>query len=121
MAKKILIVDDEPDMLAVATFRLKKNGYDVITATDGRQAIESIKKDMPDLILLDLRIPLISGYDICRRVKSNDKLKHIYIILFTASATTNLSCKAGELVADDYIIKPFDADILLEKIRKLIG
>jgi DNA-binding response OmpR family regulator len=120
MAKKILIVDDEPDILKVVIFRLKKSGYEVLSAVNGEEAIELIKANVPDLIFLDLRLPLLSGAEVCKQLKSNEKLKHIPIILFTASADTVKDILA-KTKADDYIIKPFEPEVLLEKIRKFIG
>jgi CheY-like chemotaxis protein len=121
MAKKILFVDDEPDLLTVATFRLKKSGYEVSTAVNGQEALDFVAQNPPDLILLDLRLPLVSGYEVCQRIKADEKLKKIPVILFTASATRDLSEKAKELGADDYLIKPFEAEVLLEKVKKFLG
>ena len=121
MAKKILIVDDEPDMLSVASFRLHKSGYEILSATDGEAALKSIDCYMPDLILLDLKLPLVSGYDICRHIKSSPKLKKIPVIIFTASVGIDLEEKMKELKADDYLVKPFNAEIMLKKVEKFIG
>ncbi len=120
MAKKILIVDDEIDLLRVTAFRLKNFGYDVLTAANGQEALELIEKDQPDLILLDLRIPLISGYEVCKKIKSDNKLKAIPVIIFTASAVGDLTEKMLDIGADDFIVKPFEPQELLEKIKKLI-
>jgi len=121
MPKKILIVDDEPDLLEVAAFRLKKSGYEVLSAADGRQALDIVKNDKPDLVLLDLRLPVIDGYDVCRRIKADDRFKNIHVILFTASAAGPASDKIGQTGADDCIIKPFESEELLKKVKKLIG
>ncbi len=88
MSKKILIVDDEPDLVRVTSFRLKKMGYNVIVGTDGNQALSLIESERPDLVLLDLRLPEIDGLEACRRVKADPKLKDIPIILFTASISS---------------------------------
>ncbi|MDD1777293.1 MAG: response regulator [Candidatus Helarchaeota archaeon] len=119
MAKKILVVDDEPDLLKVVTFRLKKIGYDIIEATDGQKAIALIQEHRPDLILLDLRLPVIDGWEVCRRVKSDDQLKHIPIVLLTASAHNLEMTK--ELKAEDFLVKPFEPEELLAIIKKYIG
>lgn len=120
MPKRILIVDDEPDILRVVIFRLKKSGYEVLTAVNGQEALDLIQKEPLDLIILDLRLPLISGLEVCKQIKSNDKLKHIPVILFTAS-TNCVKEKAIEVCADDYLIKPFEPEIFLQKVKKLIG
>ena len=119
MAKKILFVDDEPDVLTAVTFRLTKSGYNVITATDGEKAVSAIRTERPDLVLLDMRLPGINGMEVCRVIRSDPALKNIPIILFTASA----SCIAEDCAkcgADDYILKPFDSKELLEKIYKYL-
>ena len=92
--KTILIVDDEPDILRLTSLRLKKLSFEVITAVDGREAICVIKSKKPDLILLDLALPLLTGDEVCRKIKNNEKLKHIPIILFTASSATMTAEKA---------------------------
>lgn len=120
MAKKVLVVDDEPDLLKVAVFRLKKTGYTILTAVDGQQALDYIQKETPDLILLDLLLPVIDGCEVCRRIKEDDTLKHIPVILFTASAI-DVQEKAKEAGADDYIVKPFAPDELLKKVENFIG
>ncbi|RKY41142.1 MAG: hypothetical protein DRP85_07075 [Candidatus Makaraimicrobium thalassicum] len=121
MAKKILVADDEIDILTVIAFRLESLGYEVLTAVNGKEALDSIQKQTPDLILLDLRMPVMDGYEVCRRLKSDEKLKHIPVILLTASVVSEMVQKTRELEADDYVIKPFIAEELAEKIRKSIG
>ncbi len=122
MAKKILIVDDEPDILDLATVRLKKLGYEILEAVDAEGALAILQKDTCDLILLDLLLPRLQGDELCKKLKSDDKFKHIPIILFTASATrTSLPEKIKEMGADDCIMKPFEPEELLGKIKKFIG
>ncbi|MFH1355232.1 MAG: response regulator [Candidatus Omnitrophota bacterium] len=121
MARKILIVDDEPDLLKVATFRLKKAGYEIINAVNGKEAIELTQQNMPDLILLDLILPSIRGDEVCRQLKNNDKLQHIPVLLFTASTMDDLSAKVKEVGADGYLTKPFELEDLLSKVKRLIG
>ena len=120
MAKKVLIVDDEPDILRAAKVRLISFGYEVITAGDGNNIVNIVQKDMPDLILLDLRLPRMDGDKICAMLKTDDRFKHIPIILFTASVV-HAPMKADKLGVDDLIIKPFEPDVLLYKIKKIIG
>lgn len=121
MAKKIMIVDDEPDLVAVTSFRLKKHGYNILTASNGQEALDMIKKESPDLVLLDLRLPLISGQDVCKKIKSDPELKNIAVIIFTASASIDIIEKAKTLGADDHLIKPFDSEQLLSTVKKFIG
>ena len=121
MAKKILVVDDEPDILKVVVFRLEKAGYEVFSAVNGQEALDSIDKIHPDLIVLDLIVPIIDGYEICRRIKADENLKKIPVILLTASITGGLPEKAKMLKAEDYLAKPFEPEVLLQKIKKFIG
>lgn len=120
MPKKILVVDDEVDILKVVTFRLRKSGYEILTAVDGREGLELIRNERPDLILLDLRLPVIDGYEVCRQVKADEELKNIPVILLTASSAAKIIERTKEFKADDYIIKPFNPTELLEKVKKLI-
>lgn len=119
--KKILVVDDEPDILKVVSFRLKKAGYEILTAKDGKAALDLIAVNKPDLILLDLRMPVVSGEEVCATLKTSAELKTIPIILLTASSGGKITDKAKELKADDCMVKPFEAEVLLEKVQKLIG
>jgi len=118
--KKVLIADDETDILKVVSFRLKKAGYEVFEASNGQIAIDLISQNKPDLILLDLRMPIMDGYEVCAKIKNDETLKNIPIILLTASSS-KIAEKKNELKAEDCMIKPFNPDELLEKVRKLIG
>ncbi len=121
MAKKILVVDDEPDILKIITFRLKNEGYEVIAAKNGQEALDLVNREMPDLVLLDLRLPVISGYKVCEILKADKNLKQIPIVFLTASVIKgNIAKKAKEFKADGYLIKPFDPIKLLETVKRLI-
>lgn len=119
MGKKILIVDDEPDLLRVTCFRLEKSGYQVISAVNGQQALELVEKESPDLVLLDVKLPFMEGPDVCLRIKKNEKIKHIPVILFTAS-TQGIDERVKTCGAQGYIFKPFSAEELLKKIKEFI-
>lgn len=121
MSKRILIVDDEPDVLKLAAFRLKRWGYEILTASDGQIGLEVIQNEKPDLVLLDLRLPNMDGVDVCKKVKNDEALKHIPIILFTATADIAVAETAKEVGADGYIVKPFEPEQLLEKIKSIAG
>jgi len=118
MAKKILIVDDEPDILRATKVRLMSFGYEVITANDGKECMALLQTDTPDMILLDLRLPFMNGDEICLKIKSDEKLKDIPVIIFTASSDVTTSNKVKESGADGYLIKPFDPGDLLQIIKK---
>ena len=120
MAKKILIVDDEPDILRAAKIRLISFGYEVTTASDGNDIVNLVQRDAPDLILLDLRLPRMDGDKICVILKTDDKFKHIPVIIFTASSDPTTSKKVKDSGATGYLIKPFDTAELLKTIKKFL-
>ena len=119
--KKILLVDDEKDLVETVSFRLKAFGYEVIPAYDGKEALEKAKKEKPDLIILDLMLPKIDGYKVCRMLKFDEKYKNIPVIMFTARAQESDKELGLQVGADEYITKPFDAKVLLEKIKDLLN
>lgn len=119
MSKKILVIDDEPDILKELSFILRKYGFTVSTGINGQEAIDLAEEFKPDLIILDVFMPCVSGSEAGRAIKQRDDLKHIPIILLTASID-NIEEKRIECMADDYIFKPFDYQELLKKIDKLI-
>ena len=118
MAKKILVVDDEPDILKVVLYRIKSYGYDVITATDGEEALEKVRGENPDLILLDLRLPGVSGREICERIKNDEEYKHIPVVFLTASEPAGFKEKCKGWGASSYIAKPFDSNELMDVIEQ---
>ncbi|MFA6358234.1 MAG: response regulator [Candidatus Omnitrophota bacterium] len=118
--KKILVVDDELDLVVMLSMRLEANEYQVSTAFDGQDALDKARTEKPDLIILDLMLPKIDGYKVCRMLKFDEKYKYIPIILFTAR-TQESDIKLGQEVgADAYLTKPFEPQVLLEKIKELI-
>lgn len=120
MTNKILLIEDELDLVEVTKMRLEKSGYEVINALSGEEAFTFLQKDIPDLILLDLLLPGIRGEEICKKLKCDDRLKTIPVILFTASAS-DVEKLTKEICADDYIMKPFEPEDLLSKVKKFIG
>jgi DNA-binding response OmpR family regulator len=120
MKKSILVIDDDADILELAKIRLKHAGYDVLTALTAEEGLKILKKQMPDLILLDLLLPGMRGEEFCKIVKKDRKTKKIPVIIFTASVTA-ISKTMLEISADDYVLKPFDPQELLLKIQKLIS
>ncbi len=119
--KRILVVDDEPEFSDLVTMRLEVNGFDVIVAEDGEKGLEIAKREKPDLIILDLMMPKITGFEVCRMLKFDDAYKHIPIIILSALDQQREREKAIQNGADAYFIKPFDLKLLLTKIRSLIG
>jgi DNA-binding response OmpR family regulator len=117
--KKILVVDDEAQLVDMVKMRLEANGYDVITAYNGQEGLDKARRESPDLIILDLMLPKIDGYKVCRMLKFDEKYKNIPIILFTARAQQEDEKLGKEVGADAYITKPFEPQVLLEKIKQL--
>ncbi len=120
MVKRLLMVDDEPEILMLVESRLKANGYEVLTALDGPTALEIAKKEKPDLIILDIMLPKMDGYKVCGLLKKDSRYSKIPIILFTARAQEEDKKLGEEVRADAYIVKPFEPIALLETIQKLL-
>lgn len=120
MAKKILIVDDEPDIIEILRFRLEKKGYRVVAAFDGEEALDQVEKEQPDLIVLDLMMPKMDGAEVCRRLKRNPAYQEIPIIMLTAKARDVDKMEGISLGADDYIVKPYDAQVLFKSMEEIL-
>jgi len=120
MSKKLLLVDDEKDMVFAVKLQLEAYGYEVTTATDGQEALEKARREKPDLIILDLMLPKIDGYKVCRMLKFDEKYKKIAIVMFTARVQKSDEKIGFEVGADAYITKPFEPQVLLAKIKELL-
>lgn len=118
---RILLVDDEPDLVQLVSLRLATAGYEVTAAYDGQQALEQVKLSNPDLIILDLMLPKLDGYKVCRLLKFDPGTKKIPILIFTARAQAEDIKLATECGADAYLTKPFEAQILLDKLKELLS
>lgn len=117
MAKKILVVDDEIDIAKVTSVRLKKCGYDITNAFSGEEALDFLQKNHFDLVLVNILLPGMPGYEVCKTIKSNDTLKNIPVVFFTATAS-NIDEAVKEFGANDYIVKPLEIDNLLSTIKR---
>jgi DNA-binding response OmpR family regulator len=118
MSKKVILaVDDEPNILMSIEFILDMEGYDVHTARDGDEALAEAARLKPDLILLDINMPLKDGYEVCRILRGNADLVGVKVIMLTAKGQTLEKKKGLEVGADEYITKPFSAAELLDTIR----
>ncbi|EKD50493.1 MAG: adenylate/guanylate cyclase [uncultured bacterium] len=118
--KRILIVDDERDLVETLTYRLEALGYEVLTAYDGQEGLDRVREEKPDLILLDVMMPKLDGYHVCRLIKFDDDLKGIPIIMLTARGQPQDRQTGRDSGADDYLTKPFESAVLLEKIQQLL-
>lgn len=117
---RVLVVDDEPDIVEFLSYNLLKEGYAVFTATNGQEALDSVAKNNPDLVLLDIMMPIMDGVEACRSIRSNPMYNHI-IVSFITARTEDYSQIAGFNVgADDYIMKPIKPRVLLSRVAALL-
>jgi two-component system alkaline phosphatase synthesis response regulator PhoP len=122
MAKgKILVVDDEIYIVHILDFSLGMEGYEVLTASDGEQALETAQREQPDLIVLDIMMPKLDGYETCKMLKADDRTRQIPVILLSAKGRHTDQKIGYEVGADDYITKPFSPRKLVERINTLLG
>ena len=120
MGKKIFIADDESGFVSTLRSRLEFEGYEVTTAPDGKAALEKIPGEMPDLVLLDIMMPAMNGYQVCRELKENEDTSSIPILMLTAKSQESDKFWGKEAGADAYITKPFDMDELIAEIEGLL-
>ena len=120
MAERILLVDDEPDLLELVRVNLEQAGYLVEAAEGGREALAALRRSPPDLVVLDLMLPDISGTEICRQVRADQHLSEIPIIMLTAKADEVDRVVGLELGADDYVTKPFSPRELTLRVRAVL-
>jgi two-component system, OmpR family, alkaline phosphatase synthesis response regulator PhoP len=118
---KVLVVDDEVYILHILDFILGAESYDVVTATNGEQALQKVRDEKPDLVILDIMMPKLDGYETCRMIKNDAATKHIPVILLTAKGR-EIDQKLGrEVGANDYITKPFSPNKLIERVQAILG
>jgi two-component system alkaline phosphatase synthesis response regulator PhoP len=115
--KKILVVDDEVDLVETLRFPLEMEGFNVLVSFNGEDALHQARKENPDLILLDLMLPKLDGYKVCRLLKFDERYKHIPILMLTAKTQEKDKVLGKETGADEYITKPFDIDELMKKVK----
>ena len=120
ISRKILVVDDEPDTVDLAKLVLEYEGYEVVVAYDGKEALAKTYEERPDLILLDIILPKLDGIEVCRALNADPRYKDIPIVLFTAKVLYTDKEEGFKAGADEYITKPFSERALLELIRKYL-
>ena len=121
MTKKVLIVDDEINIVTALEFLLQKSGYEVMAAQNGDEALRRVESFAPDLVLLDVMMPRISGYEVCRRMRERADWKHIKIVMLSAKGREAEVSKGVSLGADLYVTKPFSNSELVGKIGELLA
>jgi two-component system alkaline phosphatase synthesis response regulator PhoP len=119
--KKILVVDDEADLVETIRFPLEMEGFNVLVSYNGDDALNQARKENPDLILLDLMLPKLDGYKVCRLLKFDERYKHIPILMLTAKTQEKDKLLGKETGADEYITKPFDIDELMKKVKAYLN
>jgi two-component system phosphate regulon response regulator PhoB len=118
--KTVLVVDDEKDLVELISYDLKRNGYDVLAAYDGNAALDLARRELPDLIVLDLMLPGIDGTEVARRLKGDSRTAGVPIIMLTAKAEETDVVVGLTLGADDYVTKPFSKKILLARVNTVL-
>ena len=118
--KRILVVDDEIYIVHILEFTLTMEGYEVLTAADGEEALRRLEQDRPDLVVLDVMMPKVDGYEVLRRIRADEDFRQMPVILLSAKGRPMDRETGLEIGADDYIVKPFSPRRLLEKIQNLL-
>lgn len=118
---KILVVDDEAPVRQLMSVIFRNSGYQLFEAANGDEGLATAQLERPDLVLLDLMMPGMDGYEVCRRIKSNSHTRHAVVVILTASDAEANSAKIMEAGADHYFSKPFSAVALLDKVREALG
>jgi len=121
MAKKVLIADDEPNIVTSLEFLMTKSGYEVEVARNGEEALALVESFMPDLVLLDVMMPQRSGYDVCQKMRERAEWRHIKIVMLSAKGREAEVSKGLSLGADAYVTKPFSNRELIAKVGGLLG
>jgi len=120
-SRTILVVDDEPRIAEAVTMNLELEGYQVSCASNGQEALRKATEELPDLIILDVMMPYMSGYEVCERIKAEPMLNGSYVIMLTAKGQEIDRQRGEEVGADEYITKPFDPDYLIERAETILG
>ena len=120
MSQKIYIVEDEPDIRETLKYNFSNEGFEVFTAPDGEEALSNIKKVLPDVLILDLMLPGVSGLDVCKSIRADDDIRDMSIIMLTAKGEEIDRVNGFELGADDYVTKPFSVRELILRVKVLL-
>jgi DNA-binding response OmpR family regulator len=117
----VLVADDDPDILQLVSLRLERSGYEVMAAQDGEQALTAALERTPDLALLDVMMPKLDGYEVTARLRSNERTRHMPVILLTARVQEADVARGIEAGADDYVKKPFSTHELRDRVQAALG
>ncbi|NIQ96658.1 MAG: response regulator [Desulfuromonadales bacterium] len=119
--QKILVVEDEESLLKLESILLTSKGYEVQGVTTGQEALDAIAENMPDLVLLDIMLPEMDGFEVCRRIKENPQTKHLPVVMLTAKKSREDMARGQEVGADWYITKPFKSANVIETIQRFLS
>ncbi len=119
--KKILIADDNENIRDALTYLLEDEGFELLLAKDGADTIRKVRELRPDILFLDIMMPEINGYDVCRTIKNDPELKRTYVIMLTAKGQVAEQERGKEVGADEYIVKPFSPMEILAKVKQILG
>jgi len=119
--KKILVIEDEPDQVALTRMRLEAVGFEVIAALGGEEGIKKAAAEKPDLILLDIIMPRVDGYQVCRNLKNNPQTSAIPVIVVTAAVVREVDKKANDFCVDYWLKKPYESSVLVAQIKTILG
>ncbi len=119
--KRILVVEDEESLLKLESILLTSKGYEVRGVQNGQLALDAIAEEKPDLVLLDIMLPEIDGFEVCRRIKSQEETRHIPVIMLTAKKTREDMARGEKVGADWYITKPFKSAMVIETIQRFLS
>ena len=121
MKRKVPLVDDEPDFVELTKMRLEAEGYVVVTAANGKEGLDAAKKERPDLILLDVMMPEMDGFEMLNRVRQDPQIGRTHVVMLTAKGESRSMFRAKDLGSTDYLIKPCEAQELLKWVRRYAG
>ncbi len=121
MSKKVLIADDEPNIVISLEFLLRREGFDVLVAVDGEEALAKARAERPDLVLLDVMMPKMNGFDVCQALRADPELASMRVLMLTAKGRETEVSKGLGLGADSYMTKPFSTKDLVAQVRLLLG
>lgn len=121
MSQRILIADDEPNIVISLEFLMKREGFDVQVAMDGEAALQAIAAQLPDLILLDVMLPKLNGFEVCQQIRAHPQWQSLKVLMLTAKGRDTEVSKGLALGANAYMTKPFSTRDLVEQVRQLLG
>ncbi len=121
MGKRILIVDDEPNIVVSLEWLMKREGFETLIAGDGEAALAAVEQGAPDLVILDVMLPTMNGFEVCRRIRSDPRWNGVKILILSANGRETEVAKGLGVGADAYVTKPFSTKELVAQIRQMVG